>query len=300
MYYELKAYDVEASKNLSRIWSKTSNSLMDIETGWCRVIYSEYDKFIQKEHRHASYEMHCMLEGELDFMIDGKEVNVHAGEFVVIPPRMSHSTFYVAPNSKKFVFLFNLEGKNAFVLSALKRIEEMAVYSIGEHIPLIVRMMLDYSMRYSEVTKELINRLTECMLIEVFRIVMPDENEGLENFVIFESDRRVNNAKKYISENIISDISAEDVSKHLNLSIRQLDRITKKSTGYTVTQLIVNERMKQIKELLKSDMSLEEIAERTHFSSKYSLYRFFMHHEGRSIGVFRKDMEKPFKDKSEK
>lgn len=300
MYYEFKENDIEASKNLSRIWSKTNSSLMETDTGWCRVIYSEYDKFIQKEHKHTSFEMHCMLEGKLNFIIDGKKVEVSEGEFVIIPPHTLHSTYYVAPKSKKFVYLFNLEGKCNFVLQALKKLEEIKVYKIGEHIPSIIRMMLDYSYPYTRITDEMINRLVECMLIEIFSIVRPFELEKFDELVVFESDKRVSKAKQYISDNISSEISAADVSKHLNLSVRQLDRITKNNTGYTVTQLIVNEKMKHIKELLKSDMSLEEIAEQTHFSSKYSLYRFFMHNEGRSIGVFRRDIEKPFKNESER
>jgi quercetin dioxygenase-like cupin family protein len=41
-------------------------------------------------HSHHNEQVTCILEGALKFWIDGKEVVVHAGEVLTIPPHMPH------------------------------------------------------------------------------------------------------------------------------------------------------------------------------------------------------------------
>jgi quercetin dioxygenase-like cupin family protein len=41
-------------------------------------------------HSHHNEQITCVLEGALKFWIDGKEVVVHAGEVLTIPPHMPH------------------------------------------------------------------------------------------------------------------------------------------------------------------------------------------------------------------
>jgi quercetin dioxygenase-like cupin family protein len=41
-------------------------------------------------HSHHNEQVTCILEGALKFWIDGKEIVVHAGEVLTIPPHMPH------------------------------------------------------------------------------------------------------------------------------------------------------------------------------------------------------------------
>ena len=41
-------------------------------------------------HSHHNEQVTCVLEGALKFWIDGKEIVVHAGEVLTIPPHMPH------------------------------------------------------------------------------------------------------------------------------------------------------------------------------------------------------------------
>lgn len=42
------------------------------------------------EHSHPNEQLTYILEGALKFWIDGKEIVVHSGEFLTIPPNMPH------------------------------------------------------------------------------------------------------------------------------------------------------------------------------------------------------------------
>jgi quercetin dioxygenase-like cupin family protein len=46
---------------------------------------------IVPEHRHVNEQVTYILEGALRFMIDGREIVVHAGEVLTIPPNMPHA-----------------------------------------------------------------------------------------------------------------------------------------------------------------------------------------------------------------
>ncbi len=184
---------------------------MDIETGWCRMIYSEYDRFLQDPHKHSFFEFHYMMAGELDFRIGDREFCVHSGEFIVVPPNVDHSTFFVAPSSEKFVFSFNVKAKCNFVEQALQKLQELTVYSAGVHFQPMIRMMMDYSFVYSDITKEVVSRMAECILIELFNLVSPAGNGDLENLAVFESDIRVSEINKFIEKNITDNISVSDI-----------------------------------------------------------------------------------------
>jgi len=41
-------------------------------------------------HHHESEQLTYILEGALKFWIDGREITVHAGEVLTIPPNMPH------------------------------------------------------------------------------------------------------------------------------------------------------------------------------------------------------------------
>lgn len=46
---------------------------------------------IVPEHRHVNEQVTYILEGALKFTIDGREIVVHAGEVLTIPPNMPHA-----------------------------------------------------------------------------------------------------------------------------------------------------------------------------------------------------------------
>ena len=46
---------------------------------------------IVPEHRHVNEQVTYILEGALKFTIDGREIVVHAGEVLTIPPSMPHA-----------------------------------------------------------------------------------------------------------------------------------------------------------------------------------------------------------------
>jgi quercetin dioxygenase-like cupin family protein len=59
---------------------------------------------IVPEHSHVNEQVTYILEGALKFWIDGKEIVVHAGEVLTIPPNMSHKAEALAETVDLDVF----------------------------------------------------------------------------------------------------------------------------------------------------------------------------------------------------
>jgi quercetin dioxygenase-like cupin family protein len=59
---------------------------------------------IVPEHSHVNEQLTYILEGALKFWIDGKEIVVHAGEVLTIPPNMPHKAEALAETVDLDVF----------------------------------------------------------------------------------------------------------------------------------------------------------------------------------------------------
>ncbi len=289
---ESKDYYV-ASKRLSRYSPVIENELMRVETSWCRMVYSDYESMLSPKAWHPVYEIHYVLTGSISFEMEDRTIKVQPGEFLVIPPKIAHITVDTEQHTQKLVFAFEIEAKNYYITHILKIIrEDVKVYSIGDVLqPLINRMLT--SAYESGVSSEAIIRSTrELILLEIFHVILPTQKDVVEKINVFESDRRINDILKYIRDHISENITAEDVSGHMHLCQRHLNRLTKTQTASTVTQLINVEKCAYIKRLLRSNISLQEVASMVNFSSEYTLNRFFKRQEGLSLGAWRKSVEK--------
>ena len=292
MYENNSKNNLIASRQLSRYTSRVEDSTMRMETVWCRMVYSDFENMLAPNVWHAVYEIQYCLAGEVEFTVREENFTVREGEFLIIPPKAYHSTVRVGTDTQKFVFAFSIESRNEFLSEVLATLQDIRVYRGGEPLRQLISMMLEYAYIASPVSGEAIRNLSELMLFEFFRRVHPVQEERALKIKVFESDRRINAVATFIRENISSNITCEDVAEYLHICPRHINRIAKEETGYTVTRLINNEKISYIKHLLRSDMPLHDVALKANFSSEYTLNRFFKRHEGLSIGVWRKSVEK--------
>lgn len=292
MYENNAKNNLIASRQLSRYIPKIENSVMKMETAWCRMVYSDFENMLSPRVWHALYEIHYCMDGEVDFTVREEHLSVHENEFLIIPPKTYHSTDRVATDTAKFVFAFSLESRNDYVSEVLRSLESIRILKGNEHLRDLISMMLEYAYTGSPVAEEAIWNLSGLLLFEFFRLVLPPAGEQNLKIKVFESDRRINAIRDFIRENILSDITSEDVAEYLHICSRHANRIAKAETGRTVTQLIIDEKIAYIKRLLRSDMPLHDIALKTNFSSEYTLNRFFKRHEGLPIGTWRRSLEK--------
>ncbi|MBQ8400794.1 MAG: helix-turn-helix transcriptional regulator [Clostridia bacterium] len=289
-----RASRIAASKKLSRYKLHLQNVLFWGNVIWCRTAYSEKEgTTIGTPNQHTFYELHYVLDGELEVSIDGNApFSAGKGYFILIPPRCTHCIRPMGEDLEKFVCGLTIDSEMDFVRQALELLDPMKIYRATEAMPVYVDWMLENAMTSRAGTTTAINNLLECLILEVLRQVSPDSLEKTEDRKVFENDIRIREIQEYIEQNIDGRLTGENVARRMNISLRHLNRLTDKYLGCSVGQLIARQRIVYIKELLYShELTLRDIAERTGFQSEYALNRFFKQQEGMSIGVYRRSLE---------
>ena len=104
-----------------------------------------------------------------------------------------------------------------------------------------------------------------------------------------EHSDKVERALRYIEENYADPgICADRIGDALGLSASYVSRLLRQNTGMGVVDYIHAARLKKAKELLAStDLSVDDIAMRVGFSSRWTLTRSFKRYEETTPGAYR-------------
>ncbi len=283
-----------ASKSLSRYYPTIVNDLMRLDTVWCRVACQEFENMVAASTRHSFFELHYLLCGRIEMKVGEESFELNnTNRLLIVPPDTFHSTDCVEEGTRKFVFAFSIETEDDYIQNAMAALEDVEAYQGGPRIEYLILTMLDYARSPFCMTDRLICNMLESILLDVFRQVSGDGGEETyKRPQVFESDERFNEIQRFITENIVFGISSNDVAEHLHVCIRHLNRITKQVAGCSVLTLINRERMKLLKKLLRSDVSLKVVAEQAGFSSLFSMNRFFYRYENMTANEWRSNIEK--------
>ena len=96
-----------------------------------------------------------------------------------------------------------------------------------------------------------------------------------------ETPETVQRIMLYIGQNYDREISNTDISNELGYHPFYLNRIFKKSTGMTIHQAVIIEKMKVAKRLLReTELSVKDVAEESGFSDRSQFCTAFKKHTG--------------------
>ncbi len=99
----------------------------------------------------------------------------------------------------------------------------------------------------------------------------------------------ISSVKEYIAEHLNEKITVESLAKISNMSTTHFSRVFKQQTGFSPYDYVLMMRLNKAKELLlKTEMSVAEIAYETGFNSEANFVYCFTNNEGISPGKFRK------------
>ncbi|WP_217595239.1 helix-turn-helix domain-containing protein [Cohnella sp. GbtcB17] len=110
--------------------------------------------------------------------------------------------------------------------------------------------------------------------------------------LIYKQSRRseILRARQYVSQNIGSKITLEEVADMLHINSSYFSRLFKRETGYNFIQYVTSAKMERAKELLaRSNMSVEEVAARLGYENKSYFAKLFKKHIGGTPGEYRGD-----------
>lgn len=261
---------------------------INIKILWFDAVNTDHRKetITSDMHFHSFYEIHFIFSGEVSYKCNGDTVTLCENDALVIPPQTPH---HCDGYSEKF-----LKASLAFTVDASTLPFDVnpkvcKKFSISNEIIDSVNFVL----KQSEKSDFLTPRLISNKILEMLYCVCNSLGISLPESLETDADPRLLTAKRFIENNKDRIITCEDVAKECCLSRKQLSRIFKKHTNMTLTEFLIDSRVKYAKKLvLNREHSIKEISFMLGFESESSFVSFFKRHCGVPPGVFRKEFPK--------
>ncbi len=248
-------------------------------------------------HYHDSYEIYYLFSGDRYYFIKDKTYHAKRGSLVLIKPYEIHcaSNFSEEPYERMLISFkksFLSELSAAFPSVNFFKIFEDGIHIIDVSIPeraflesLLNSMLAEYK-RDTDTSKCFLKTALSELLTFSMKSGAPHETEELHQDT---THKTVSLAAAYINNNFSEDISLNSVAERFFISPCYLSRTFKRVTGSSFTEYVNGVRIKEARRLLlKTDMSVSEIAISVGFKSTTHFGRAFKATVGASPLSYRK------------
>jgi len=274
-----------------------STTDFEIPIEWFHAIRSD-DFCNMKWHSHPTIEMHCVLEGNDEFVFQEGVVSVLAGQCLVIPGKLLHKRSALQQdNLLKFSISFSILPKSEneevkFLQSAFQCDNFKLIFLPDEAKSQMMLCLQEANMRrYGFLSS--IQALLLYSLFSLARELLQNPKAGypVETHKVI-NDERYKIIEKYILDNMENPIPVHEIANFMNLSTKQLGRIIVSCSDSTsVSNLILSMRIHRAKELLSQPhLSISEVAKMIGFSTEYYFNRIFKREVGLPPGRYRKSL----------
>jgi len=223
---------------------------------------------IQRDKSNC-FSIEYILDGE-GVVQEGKNIyKVSKGDFFILHPEEFHHYFSSPKNPWKKIWLYITNG--SYYMSTLLKLYNLQNQTIFKNIdsPLNIYEIFElYKNDPADFNSQLELKLHE------FIIKLSNKSKK-----IISSKTDIELAKWYISQNIASHITVDEVSRHVNMNYSYFSRAFKKAFDISPAQYIIQEKMMLSKHLLGStDIPIPNIADHlaftdlAHFSHSFKKY----------------------------
>ena len=237
-------------------------------------------------HTHGFTEFFYVMSGEGQFLIEDKTFAVRENDLVIINPSVLHTEMSLANSPLEYVVL-GIDG----VAFNFNEADNMAGYSLlrfpdrreewGFYLRLLLREVQETPPHHTAVCQDLL----DIMIIHLLRRT---------NFALsVESSRKANLscslAKRYIDEHFREPVTLTELAEAAHINKYYLAHIFNESYGVSPIQYMINRRIDECRNLLKTtDYSVAQIALFTGFSSQSYFAQCFRKLTGMRPGEYRR------------
>lgn len=251
-------------------------------------------------HRHDLYEIYYVMKGSLTINIDGTLLEIGEGRSCFLAKNIPHHVLYNPGIPKRyFALIFDVtsivsnshcgpDGMFEFhdVENALARVTN-TTYLITD-VYLLGNLLYEYE---TELYKRALGWNSQLVHICFRFFILSIRQIAQESTKDTSFSGKVNLAmsvSKYIHQHYHEKMSVERVAEALNVTPRHINRAYKEMFSTTLMKNTNLLRIAYAKDYLcKTDLPIEEIAERIGFASSRALYKLFKEYEGISIASYR-------------
>jgi AraC-like DNA-binding protein/mannose-6-phosphate isomerase-like protein (cupin superfamily) len=286
VYYDIKKVEVfKMDKSRRVVMTNKGEQLFDAHLS----IYVNRIKesFTLSEHDHDFVEITYVSEGTGTHYIENQAINVKRGDLFYIPLGVSHIFRPSNTSTKDSLIVYNC----IFRESLFDFLQNGAFPHIGALKLTRLQPGITRWMQFKEHTHEFRDLFTallwehdlkpvgyEAMLYALFiqLLLLLERHEEGSSTRLDSGAQRLGEAMEYMRTHLHESLTLPFVSKLMNISERQLQRLIKKATGQTFIQWLQGERISKSCELLQQTSGkIPEIAQLVGFQDLKHFHRLF-------------------------
>ncbi len=246
-------------------------------------------------HYHNVYEIYYFVEGDVDYLVEGKLYHPTPHSLILLSPQVFHGVKVNTDRPyRRFTLHFHPDlldaQRRALLLSAFPSLEkhsrkEVYYENIGNmqlHSFLEALLLLDA--QPEEIKQQLLPTYIEAILAQltlICRTLSPVEVNAV-------ASRTITEIISYLNDNLTGNITLDRLSEHFCISKHYLNRAFKKAAGTTVLDYLIHKRVIYAQQLIMNGSTAAEAATQSGFRDYSVFYRAYRKHTGHS----------PLKDRS--
>lgn len=226
--------------------------------------------WIHPERVERTWEILCVVRGEVCLWQEGEEIILRPGEALLLPPGLCHRGSRPTENVRFYWVHFHLDGELPFARRHFDRFDSPALF----------RELLHFN-NLPLPPREMVNAILVHILCQLS--VQAGEAEAGQGVAYA--------AAEWIRANASARLTVEKTAAHFGFSPDHLTRIMKAAFGAGCREMISRTLMNRARSrLLNTDCYVKEIAAELGFSGDKAFIAFFKYHEGRSPRAYRQRM----------
>lgn len=230
-------------------------------------------------HTHKDlFEIFMLVEGDVDYVIDGKQFHLSPYDIVLVNNDELHRSiisdscdfecillsinldFFIKNNCTDFTgMIFNRpSGANNIIPS--QAVAESGIYGIYNKLELYT----SEDIPCIPVIKSMVIEL----LYNINKHIIKSRN-------VHYSQKNIKEILQYINNHLTEDLSLEAIAAHFFITKQHLCKSFKKNTGYTIKKYVSQKRLVLVREFYAGGMTLSEACIRAGFTDYSAFYRTF-------------------------
>lgn len=242
------------------------------------------------KHWHNTVEIFLVLEGNIDFYLNSQYYSLSKGQFILVNSNEIHSI--EAPKENYTIVLqIPQEALEEYRNDEYLLFKSTRYEKDSELIDLIQKMYDVYSKK--EYGYELEVKSFYYKLLHILITKYKEKNVDKERIIQNRQLEKLSKITNYIQENYNKNISLEGVAEVFGFSPTYLSRIFQKYASINYKTYLLNVRVEYgFKELVNTDLSINEIAENNGFPDSRSFAKAFSKRYGVLPSTYRKEIRK--------
>lgn len=232
-------------------------------------------------HCHNFYEVYLFLEGDADYLVEGKQYRPTPGSLLLLSPHCFHG---VRVNSdmpyRRYSIHFHPDilsaERRSFLLSAFpspdRRNADIYFEQVEKHgIVSCFEALADCADQAEALRIRLLPIYVEALLA---RIVSMSREVSVPSAETGSSDT-VSDILLYLNRHVGEPVTLDQLSERFYISKHHLNKVFRRATGTTVFDYLLHKRVILAQELLTGGLSAQEAAVRAGFGDYSSFYRSY-------------------------